>query len=162
MHDTLPFWKTKTLDEMTPQEWESLCDGCGRCCLIKLEEDETGKVYFTDVSCHMLDRHSCQCSDYADRRRHVPDCVTLTPQLLREIDWLPPTCAYKLVERGEDLYWWHYLVSGDRETVHQAGVSVRGKVAATDKEVGEGNWEQHLVRWPMRVPKSAARKRVTE
>ena len=91
-------------------------------------------------------------------RSHVPDCVTLTPELVRKIDWLPPTCAYRLLAEGEDLYWWHPLVSGDPSTVHSAHVSVRGKVKATDKQVGEGEWEDHVVRWPMRLPKAARRK----
>lgn len=154
-----PFWKSKPLEAMSPTEWESLCDGCGRCCLIKLIEDETDRTYFTDVACHMLDQHSCRCSDYADRKRHVPDCVSLTPEALRAIDWLPPTCAYRLVAEGEDLYWWHPLVSGDPDLVHKVGVSVRGKVSASDREVGEGEWEDHLVRWPMRVPRTAERKK---
>lgn len=153
-----PFWKTKPLEALSPAEWESLCDGCGRCCLVKLEEEETGDTYFTDVACFMLECHSCQCSDYEHRKRHVPDCVTLTPELVRTIDWLPPTCAYRLVADGEDLYWWHPLVSGDPNTVHQANVSVRGKVKADDKQVGEGEWEEHVVRWPMRVPKAARRR----
>lgn len=154
-----PFWKTKSLEAMSTEEWESLCDGCGRCCLIKLIEDETDRTFFTDVACHMLDEHTCRCSDYPDRKRHVPDCVSLTPEILRTIDWLPPTCAYRLVAEGDDLYWWHPLVSGDPELVHKVGVSVRGKVSASDKEVGEGEWEGHLVRWPMRVPRAAERKK---
>ena len=131
-----PFWKTKSLEAMSPDEWESLCDGCGRCCLVKLEEEETSKTHFTDVACFMLECESCRCSDYEDRKRHVPDCVTLTPQLVRSVDWLPPTCAYRLIAEGDDLYWWHPLVSGDPDTVHAAGVSVRGRVTATDREIG--------------------------
>jgi uncharacterized cysteine cluster protein YcgN (CxxCxxCC family) len=157
-HALAPFWRTKPLEALSPDEWESLCDGCGRCCLVKLEEEETNRTYFTDVACFMLDGVSCQCSDYPGRKRHVPDCVTLTPDLVRSIDWLPPTCAYRLVADGEDLYWWHPLVSGDPDTVHAAGVSVRGRVGLNDRQVGEGEWEDHVVRWPMRVPKRARRR----
>jgi uncharacterized cysteine cluster protein YcgN (CxxCxxCC family) len=150
-----PFWKTKSLEAMSPDEWESLCDGCGRCCLVKLEEEETEKTHFTDVACFMLDCDSCLCSNYEDRKRHVPDCVTLTPELVRTVDWLPPTCAYRLLAEGDDLYWWHPLVSGDPDTVHEAGVSVRGRVGATDREVGPDDWQDHLVHWPKRFPKKA-------
>ena len=152
-----PFWVAKSLEAMTEPEWESLCDGCGRCCLVKLEEEGTGETHFTDVACHMLDCGSGQCSNYRHRRLSVPDCVSLTPALVRTIDWLPPSCAYRLVAEGRDLYWWHHLVSGDPDLVHAVGVSVRGKVTATDREVGEGGeaWEDHVVRWPARIPKAA-------
>lgn len=164
MHDEtkqieeVPFWRSTALRDMTAEQWESLCDGCGRCCLIKLEDEDTGETYFTDVACFMLEPHSCQCSDYENRKSHVPDCITLTPDLVDTIEWLPPTCAYKLVAAGEDLYWWHPLVSGDPDTVHSAGVSVRGRVAANDREVDDDEWEDYFVTWPMRVPKSAARR----
>lgn len=153
----LPFWKTKPIEALSPPEWESLCDGCGRCCLIKLEEEETNRTYFTDVACHQLECTSGRCSNYETRKAHVPDCISLTPELVRSIDWLPPTCAYRLVADGQDLYWWHHLVSGDPDLVHAVGVSVRGKVTANDRQVGEGEWEEHLVRWPNRVPKAAGR-----
>ena len=153
--DEPPFWRRKAMKDMTPAEWESLCDGCGRCCLVKLEEEETEKTHFTDVACFMLDCDSCLCSDYQDRKRHVPDCVTLTPELVRTVDWLPPTCAYRLLAEGDDLYWWHPLVSGDPDTVHEAGVSVRGRVSAKDSEVGPDDWQDHLVHWPKRFPKKA-------
>ncbi len=122
-----PFWKTKTLEQMSHDEWESLCDGCGRCCLHKLRDDDTGALSFTNVACRLLDLHSCQCSDYAHRRRKVPDCVALTPAEVRAIDWLPPSCAYRRLAEGKDLAWWHPLVSGDPDTVHEAGISVRGR-----------------------------------
>ena len=102
-----------------------LCDGCGRCCLHKLRDDDTGALSFTNVACRLLDLHSCQCSDYAHRRRRVPDCVSLTPAEVRAIDWLPPSCAYRRLAEGKDLAWWHPLVSGDPETVHTAGISTR-------------------------------------
>jgi uncharacterized cysteine cluster protein YcgN (CxxCxxCC family) len=145
-----PFWKTKPLEAMTRDEWESLCDGCGRCCLHKLRDDETGTLAFTTVACHQLDLHSCGCRDYANRQRHVPDCVNLTAEALREIDWLPPSCAYVRLARGQDLAWWHPLVSGDRDTVHSAGVSVRGRVIS-EREAGPA--ENYIVSWPGRMPR---------
>jgi uncharacterized cysteine cluster protein YcgN (CxxCxxCC family) len=125
-----PFWKRKSLKEMTEAEWESLCDGCAQCCLIKLEDPDTEELTYTRVACHLLDEGSCSCSRYATRQRHVPDCVSLTPENVTEIPWLPPTCAYRLVAEGRDLYWWHPLVSGETSTVHRAGVSVRGKIVS--------------------------------
>jgi uncharacterized cysteine cluster protein YcgN (CxxCxxCC family) len=120
-----PFWRTKSLKEMTPAEWESLCDGCGRCCLVKLEDEDTGHCYLTRLACSLLDIGSCRCSDYANRRTRMADCVSIDPGTVRTLGWLPATCAYRLVDEGRDLYWWHPLVSGSPETVHEAGVSVR-------------------------------------
>lgn len=145
-----PFWKTKALDEMTTAEWESLCDGCGRCCLHKLRDEVTEEVSFTNVACHLLDLHSCACGDYARRQQKVPDCVALTPQALEEIDWLPPSCAYRRLAEGRDLAWWHPLVSGDQQTVHTAGVSVRGRAIS---ERHAGPLEHHMVEWPGRPPR---------
>ncbi len=150
-----PFWKTKTLAEMTEAEWESLCDGCARCCLNKLEEEDTGRLYFTDVGCRLLDGETCRCRDYANRLDIVADCVKLTPQTLPEIAWLPPSCAYRLVAEGKDLYWWHPLVSGDPDTVHVAGVSVRGRLSGTEQEISDAELEDHIVQWPIRLPKRA-------
>ena len=101
MKDDTPFWKRKTLEQMTAREWESLCDGCGRCCLNKLEEDGTGKIFFTDVACKLLDHDTCRCKDYRNRLKKVPDCVGLTPAEVRELDWLPPTCAYDRSRQGQ-------------------------------------------------------------
>jgi len=112
---------------MSSVEWESLCDGCARCCLEKLEDEDTGQIYFTHVSCKLLDAGLCACKDYAHRSDQVPDCVRLTPANVRTLNWLPPSCGYKLVAEGRDLYWWHPLVSGDPDTVHEAGISVRGE-----------------------------------
>ena len=140
-----PFWERKTLDQMSPSEWESLCDGCAKCCLHKLEDIETGELAFTNVACRLLDTELCRCTSYADRKRFVPDCRLLTPRAVRELDWLPSTCAYRLVKEGKDLYWWHPLVSGDAETVHDAVVSVRGRVVSErDTEDLEGR----VVGWP--------------
>lgn len=132
-----PFWKTKTLEAMTPAEWESLCDGCGKCCLSKLEDEDTGEIYWTSVGCRLFDAESCRCADYANRLARVPDCVGLTPQNVRTITWLPRTCAYRLVAEGHDLYWWHRLVSGSAETVHEAGISIRGRVKVSETDLAE-------------------------
>ena len=119
MPDTpAPFWRTKRLGEMSAREWESLCDGCGRCCLNKLIDEDTNRTVFTDVGCKLLDGETCRCTDYAHRQAKVKDCVRLTPRNVRRLSWLPPTCGYRLVAEGQDLYWWHPLVSGDPETVH--------------------------------------------
>ena len=124
MSDT-PFWKRKTLAELDQTEWESLCDGCGRCCLNKLEDEDTGKFIYTRAACKLLDVETCQCTDYKNRARRVPDCVTLTPSNIAELGWLPSTCAYRLLDEGKSLAWWHPLVSGRPETVAEAGISVR-------------------------------------
>jgi uncharacterized cysteine cluster protein YcgN (CxxCxxCC family) len=148
----LPFWKTKPLDAMTRAEWESLCDGCGRCCLHKMRDEDTEELVFTNVACRLLDTGSCLCRDYPNRKQHVPDCVKLTPAKIKKIDWLPPTCGYRLVAEGRDLFWWHPLISGDPNTVHEAGVSVRGR-AVTEREAGA--FEDHVVRWPGQSPRAA-------
>lgn len=145
-----PFWKTKTLEEMTEAEWESLCDGCGRCCLHKLRDDD-GALSFTNVACHLLDLRTCGCGDYPHRHQRVSDCVHLTPATVREVDWLPPSCAYRRLAEGKGLAWWHPLVSGSPETVHSAGVSVRGRAVS---ERRAGPLEHHLVDWPGRPPRA--------
>ncbi|MDR3538355.1 MAG: YcgN family cysteine cluster protein [Acetobacteraceae bacterium] len=150
MADGRKFWKTKQLEEMSPQEWESLCDGCGRCCLHKLRDDDTQALSFTNVACRLLDPDTCRCSKYERRRRFVPDCVSLTPATVREIDWLPPSCAYRRLAEGKDLAWWHPLVSGDPETVHRAGISVLGRFVS---ERWAGPLEHHIVDWPGRAPR---------
>ncbi len=127
-----PFWKKKTLEQMTRTEWESLCDGCGRCCVEKLENKKTGKVYFTNVSCKYLDTRQCSCTAYDQRREKAPWCLSLTPEMVPKIRWLPKSCAYHLVYEKKELAWWHPLVSGRRETVHKAGVSVSGKVISAE------------------------------
>ena len=126
----LPFWKTKRLDEMTTEEWESLCDGCAKCCLVKFEDEDTGRVYHTNVVCEYLEIYHCRCTRYAERSVLVPTCLTLTPQLAGSLKWMPDTCAYRLLAEGRDLPLWHPLVSGDPATVHKAGISVRGKVVS--------------------------------
>ncbi len=129
---------------MTREEWESLCDGCGRCCLLKLEDADTGEIHYSDVACKLLDHNSCRCSKYPRRHKLVPDCIVLTPDNLHELDWMPSTCAYRLLRDGQELYWWHPLVSGDPATVHLAGISVRGRAVAE----GTADPEDRIVDWP--------------
>jgi uncharacterized protein len=158
--EDLPFWRRKSLEEMTDSEWESLCDGCGRCCLNKLEEEgNDADTYYTDVGCRLLDGQTCRCRDYANRLELVDDCVQLTPESLKTINWLPPSCAYVLVAKGKDLYWWHPLVSGDPETVHAAGVSVRGRMSGTEATIPDEDLEEYIVSWPQKLPKAARRRR---
>ena len=140
------FWRHKTLAEMTRQEWESLCDGCGRCCLKKLQDEETGKVAYTDVACKLLDRERCRCRRYRRRHELVPDCVALDATDTSAFDWLPTTCAYRKVAAGQDLDWWHPLVSGDPDSVHRAGVSVRGRTLA-ERDVALDDLPTRIIRW---------------
>lgn len=148
---TAPFWQTKTLDEMTPEEWESLCDGCGRCCLHKLRDEDTQALSFTNVACRLLDTGTCRCSDYENRFAHVPDCIQLTPEILREVDWLPPSCAYRRIEEGRGLPPWHPLRSGTTETVVTSGASARGRIIS---ERDAGMLEDHVTEWPRRNPRA--------
>lgn len=141
-----PFWETKSLEEMTRVEWESLCDGCGKCCLIKLEDEDTGDTYLTDVACKLFDAGTCRCGDYPRRQLHVPDCVVLTPDNIAGLHWMPETCAYRLLAEGQPLAWWHPLVSGDPESVHRAGISVRGRVTS-ETEVAEDDLPDRIVDW---------------
>jgi uncharacterized cysteine cluster protein YcgN (CxxCxxCC family) len=142
-----PYWRAKRLEEMDAAEWEALCDGCARCCLNKLEEEDSGDIFWTNVACTLLDSGTCRCRDYEDRFAQVPDCVQLTPGNVTELSWLPPTCAYRLVAEGKDLYWWHPLVSGDPESVHAAGISVRGRVVS-EEGVAPEELEDFIVDWP--------------
>lgn len=139
-----PFWQRKRLADMTPAEWESLCDGCGLCCLHKIMDEDSNDIAVTDVACRLLDLDTCRCSDYPNRRRHVPDCVHLTPETTANLNWLPSTCAYRLVDQGRDLFDWHPLVSGDPETVHRAGISARG-AAVSEDDVDD--LEDHVQAW---------------
>ena len=136
------FWETTPLAQLDRAQWEALCDGCGKCCLHKLEDEETGDFYPTNVACKLLDRRSAQCSDYKHRHAFVPDCIRLTPAKLETMDWLPPSCAYVLRAEGKPLPDWHYLNSGDRESIHRAGKSVRGWTISEDDA---GDLEYHLI-----------------
>lgn len=140
---TRPFWE-KPLHALDRGEWEALCDGCGKCCLYRLEDEETGKLEQTNVACKLLNCATGQCSNYPKRKKLVPDCIQLTPAKVAKMNWLPRTCAYRLVHAGKDLPWWHPLKSGSRETVHQAGMSVAGR-CISEKEAGE--LEDHIVYW---------------
>ena len=130
--------------EFTRQEWESLCDGCGKCCLHKLEDEDSGDLFYTNVACYLLSLKSCQCSRYPDRSRWVPDCVELTPENVGNLEWMPTTCAYRLVAEGKPLASWHHLISGDRTAIHRAGASVRGW-AVSERKVQD--IEQHIIDW---------------
>ena len=144
-----PFWETKRLDEMTREEWESLCDGCGKCCLIKLEYEDTAEIAYTDVACHQLDCATGRCKDYRRRQELVPDCIVLTPDNLAELSFMPPSCAYRRLHEGKGLPDWHPLVSGRRSTVHTAGMSVRYRTRS-EHEVPQVEMAAHIVRWPLR------------
>src|SRR5512134_1711933 len=140
-----PFWRRKSLAEMTGAEWESLCDGCGKCCLEKLEDPESGAISHTNVACRLLDVRTCRCTRYAERHRLVPNCEQLDPQNVRRFQWLPSSCAYRLLAESRELPWWHHLLSGDRQLVHRVGASVRGRAVP---ERRAGPIEHHIVAWP--------------
>lgn len=139
------FWENVPLKNLSPKEWEALCDGCGRCCLNKLEDEETGEVALTRVACRLFDDATCRCSSYDDRKKHVPECISLTPRSIeKHAYWLPDTCAYKLIWAGRTLYDWHPLISGDPETVASAGISVSG-ITVSEYEVAEDDWEDYII-----------------
>jgi len=139
---TSKFWEDLPLEKLDRAQWEALCDGCGKCCIHKLEDEETGELHATNVACRLLDRRMGRCSDYKHRHAYVPECVRLTARTLATIDWLPTTCAYRLLANGEPLRDWHYLVSGDPDSVHKAGISVKGWTVSEDEA---GDLEHHIV-----------------
>ena len=145
---TAPFWETKSLAEMSFDEWESLCDGCGKCCLVKLQDPDTDEVAYTDVACKLLDCGTARCSNYPERKKHVPDCVVLDASLVDQIAWMPSTCAYRLLKEGKPLAWWHPLVSGTPNTVDEAGISVRGRVISETLIEDDADLLDHVVYWP--------------
>jgi len=140
------FWRTKPLDDMSSIEWESLCDGCGRCCLHKLEDIDTGLYFYTDIACRLLDSETCRCSNYPQRISLVKDCLLLSPTDSDQYNWLPITCAYRRIAEGKDLDWWHPLISGNKETVHKACISVRGRTV-NENTVSADQLEDHIISW---------------
>ena len=140
------FWKKKSLLEMSAQEWESLCDGCARCCLHKIENEATEEIHYTSVVCKYLGQDKCVCTRYEDRTELVSDCIKLTPKGTANFGWLPNTCAYRLVAEGKDLKWWHPLVSGSSESVHEAGISVKGK-CISELYVHPHSVEEYIIKW---------------
>lgn len=140
------FWKNYALSELTYAEWEALCDGCGKCCLIKLEDEETQEVAYTKVACQLLDCATGHCSNYADRLQFVPDCIQLTPEKLQKIYWLPASCAYRRLNEGKSLPAWHYLNTGSRDSIIQARKSAAGR-CISEKEVDEDEIDDYIVRW---------------
>lgn len=140
------FWREKSLQQLSEAEWEALCDGCARCCMIKLQDEDSAEVHYTAMVCDLLDAEACRCTRYPQRHELVADCVVLTPQRASEFHWLPTTCAYRTLAEGRALQWWHPLVSGDADTVHEAGISVRGKVVA-ESAVHADEHEAMIVTW---------------
>ncbi|MDF1854457.1 YcgN family cysteine cluster protein [Pseudooceanicola sp.] len=143
------YWETTPLDRMTQREWEALCDGCGKCCLNKLEDEETGEVALTRVACRLFDDTTCKCAQYPIRQQFVPECITLRPQEIdRHLYWLPQTCAYRLRHEGRPLYDWHPLISGNADSVHDAGVSMLSRTVP-EYEIDEDDWEDHIIEEPL-------------
>ncbi len=140
------FWQSKRLDQLNQEEWESLCDGCGLCCLHKLEDEDTDEVYYTDIACRLLDQETCRCGNYPQRQELVDDCLTLNVNDIANFHWLPSTCAYRLLAEGKPLFNWHPLISGSAETVHEAGISVRGRTKA-ESDVPCVELEEHIIDW---------------
>jgi uncharacterized cysteine cluster protein YcgN (CxxCxxCC family) len=140
------WWNAVPLGGLSREQWESLCDGCARCCLHKLEDEDSGELFYTRVRCRYLDESSCRCSDYEHRSQLVPECIALTPDNTGELDWLPATCAYRLRSHGQPLPEWHPLVSGDPDSVHRAGISVRGR-AVSDEYVHPDGYDEHIITW---------------
>jgi uncharacterized cysteine cluster protein YcgN (CxxCxxCC family) len=140
------WWNEKALAELSPAEWEALCDGCAKCCLHKLEDEDDGAVIYTRVRCRYLDENSCRCGDYTNRSTLVPDCIRLDAAGVQALHWLPSTCAYRLRAQGEPLAEWHPLVSGNPDSVHAAGVSIRGR-SISDEFVHPDGYDEHIVHW---------------
>ena len=145
-----PFWKTKSLHQMTEQEWESLCSGCGICCLHRFYHKKTGKTFFTSIACKFLDLENCHCMVYETRFQMEPDCEKITTDNLATLKWLPKTCGYRCAVEGRDLVWWHPLVSGDAKTVHQSGASMRNKFVS-EQDVHPGEVLKYMIKSPKMV-----------
>ncbi|MEO1785733.1 MAG: YcgN family cysteine cluster protein [Pseudomonadota bacterium] len=148
---TDPFWRRKRLDQMTEAEWESLCDGCAKCCLLKLEDEDSGEIAYTRLHCRLLDAGTCQCADYDNRKAIVPDCIKLTPETIEQTRWMPRSCAYRLVHEGQDLPDWHHLVCGDRDRIHREGHSIRGRTWSEDAVLEEDQID-FIVDWQGNAP----------
>ena len=144
MTDTRPFYETKSLKEMTHEEWESLCDGCGRCCVVLLQDDKTEEIHGTSVGCKLLNLETVRCSDYPNRHSKVPGCVKLTPETISDLSWMPQTCAYRLLSEGKPLFDWHPLKSGRPESVTEAGISVAGTLIS-ERDINEDELENYLI-----------------
>lgn len=145
---THAFWQTKSLEQMTEEEWESLCDGCGKCCLHKLMDEDTDEVYYTNVACSLLDNQTCSCKDYPNRFASGEECTKLTRERIEEFNWLPETCAYRLLSQKEPLPEWHPLITGSKDAMHHCGESVRNKVVY---EIDVIDWEDHIQNLPDRL-----------
>lgn len=142
-----PFWKAKSLDALSEVEWEALCDGCARCCLVKLEDADSGEIHYTNVACKLLDTDTCRCTDYPNRKKLVPTCFVLTAATIADYPYLPETCAYRRLSEGRELPEWHPLVTGSPDSVNRAGISVLGKVVS-EEYVHPDQLEDHIVDWP--------------
>ena len=140
------YWQTTPLAEMTPLQWEALCDGCGKCCVIKLEDVDDGSIHYTEIGCTLLDGKTCRCTNYQNRKSIVEDCVILSPDRLNDLPWMPQTCAYRLLHEGKDLPQWHPLVTGEPDSTHQAGKSVAGKIFSEDN-IDEDDYPSHIKDW---------------
>lgn len=140
------FWESKSLSEMSSKEWELLCDGCGKCCLHKLEDEDDGTIYYTGVACHLLEVESCSCSNYAERLSLEPTCVKLTPDDVDNLKWLPGSCSYRRIQEGRGLPDWHHLVCGDRDRVHRDGHSIKGR-CVSERHVHPDDLVEHIVHW---------------
>ena len=141
----IPFWEKKTLSEMSSVEWDSLCDGCAKCCLHKIEDEDNGEIFYTKVACNQLNLNSCRCKNFSERTVLVDDCIELTKEKLESLKWLPQSCAYRLLNEGKGLPWWHHLVSGDQNSVHAAGISVKDRCVSETDVV---DFEDYIVTWP--------------
>ena len=146
MSESGHFWEQKALAEMSHEEWESLCDGCGKCCLHKLMDEDDDTVYYTEVACKQLDITQCRCNDYPNRKTLVPDCVELSIEDIEQFSWLPKTCAYRLVKEGKPLPEWHHLITGDPKSIHKARQSIKGR-AISEHVVLQEDLEWHIINW---------------
>lgn len=142
-----PFWEQKTLAEMSAEEWEAVCDGCGKCCLHKLENHDDGEVFYTDVACRLLDIDVCRCSDYQARKKLVPDCLSLRHSDPADMHWLPASCGYRILAEGRELEDWHPLISGDVNSVHEAGMSIRGRCISENDLKKDVDYEDRIIYW---------------